>query len=73
MLLEQEATEETPNTNQVIGFKTAKLLLQQLAESWKHCNPSESIKADIDKLSCLVSTHMGVSQVTRAAFPSQMA
>ena len=31
MLLEQEATEETPNTNQAIGFKTAKLLLQQQA------------------------------------------
>jgi len=31
MLLEQEATQETPNTNQAIGFETAKLLLQQQA------------------------------------------
>ncbi len=31
MLLEQEATQETPNTNQAIGFETAELLLQQQA------------------------------------------
>ncbi len=31
MLLEQEATEETPNTNQATRFETAKLLLQQQA------------------------------------------